>query len=44
MKVVLGARGRLGAALVTEFQGQGERVLAPDRRVYENWWGADALP
>lgn len=42
MKIVLGARGRLGSALMAEFNGQ--RVLAPDRRVYEDWWEADAVP
>jgi nucleoside-diphosphate-sugar epimerase len=36
MKLVLGARGRLGTALCSQFEPEG--VIAPDRSVYETWW------
>jgi nucleoside-diphosphate-sugar epimerase len=36
MKLVLGAKGRLGSALCSQFAIEG--VIAPDRSVYETWW------
>lgn len=41
MKLVLGARGRLGRALCAEF-GDAE-LLMPDRQIYERWWHPDAV-
>jgi nucleoside-diphosphate-sugar epimerase len=43
MKLVLGAKGRLGTSLCSQFAAEG--VIAPDRSVYETWWqrGSEAV-
>ena len=44
MNLVLGARGRLGAALCRALgnTSAAERVLAPARASYEGWWAPDS--
>jgi len=41
MRLLLGATGRLGRAMIAEF-GRGT-VLAPPRAVYENWWREESI-
>jgi nucleoside-diphosphate-sugar epimerase len=41
MKLVLGAKGRLGAALSALPAKQG--ICAPDRSTYQDWWRPDAI-
>lgn len=41
MKLVLGARGRLGTGLCAELAADG--LLAPDRSVYQDWWRPTAV-
>ena len=40
MIIILGGRGRLGRALAREFRN--ERVLAPERSAYKQWWREDS--
>lgn len=42
MNLILGASGRLGRALSSQYDAQG--VIAPPRAVYQEWWRADSLP
>ncbi|MGJ7508098.1 NAD-dependent epimerase/dehydratase family protein [Variovorax sp. GT1P44] len=42
MKLLLGAKGRLGGALSSQFAMPG--VQSPDRSVYQDWWRPDAVP